>query len=376
MMGAMRGYHFFGATVTVACDAPAVAQWLDEFLHPAFEPWTGAADFAVSVVTGPAAYAALAATRPPGALAEDACFALDSQVVTHPTWQSGGRMVLADAKYGTLYALDATEASVIAAPESSLFRGGVMRVVRETLTTRALLSANRIQLHAAACQLDGRVVLIMGPKGAGKTTLLGYLAAATGARILTNDRAVAERVDGGFLVRGVPTIVSIRPEARALIPRLYRGMTLERPAHLTLAELDAATRSGDRTEVTVRLRLSPRQLARQLGVELGADGPLAAVLFPRSSDARDDLEIERLRDDVAMRELRAGCFGASAGKAGATVFERLLPARRPAQADADLVEAIAAQVPCFAVRLGAGRFAAPHAASALLRTVLAESDAA
>src|SRR6185503_17823444 len=190
MMVAMRGYCFFGATVSVTSDAPAVARWLDEFLHPAFEPWTGPAEFAVSVRTDPAAHAALAATCPAGALGEAACFALDSQVVSHPTWRAGVRTVFADAKYGALYALDATGAEVIAVPDSVLFRGGVMRVVREVVTTRALVSANRIQLHAAACEVDGRAVLIMGPKGTGKTTLLAYLAASTGARILTNDRAV------------------------------------------------------------------------------------------------------------------------------------------------------------------------------------------
>jgi len=376
MMVAMRGYRFFGATVAVTSDAPPVARWLDEFLTPAFEPWTGPAELTVSVRTDPAAHAALAATRPPGALPEDACFALDSQVVSHAAWRTGGRTVLADAKYGALYALEGTAAEVIAVPDSVLFRGGVMRVVREVVTTRALVSPNRIQLHAAGCEVNGRVVLVMGPKGAGKTTLLAYLAASTGARILTNDRAVAERIDGGFLVRGVPTIVSIRPEARALVPRLYRGMTLERPAHLTLAELEAATRNGDRPDVTTRLRLSPLQLARQLGVALGSDGRLAAVVFPAPADAPDGLAIERLSVDVAVRELSASRFGASSATAAATVFERRLPEHRPAQADATLVQAIAARVPCFAVRLGAGRFAESHAAAVLLDTVLAKSEAA
>src|SRR6185503_73342 len=127
MMVAMRGYRFFGATVAVTSDAPPVARWLDEFLTPAFEPWTGPAELTVSVRTDPAAHAALAATRPPGALPEDACFALDSQVVSHAAWRTGGRTVLADAKYGALYALEGTAAEVIAVPDSVLFRGGVMR---------------------------------------------------------------------------------------------------------------------------------------------------------------------------------------------------------------------------------------------------------
>ncbi len=366
----MRGYLFFGATVAVESDAPAVEQWLDEFLQPAFESWTGPAGFAVSVRTDPAAHAALAATRPPGRLGEEACFALDRQVISHPVWRAGGRTVLADAKYGALYALDATAGEVVAGPDTGLFRGGVMRVVREVLTTRALASGTRVQLHAAACEVDGRVVLLAGPKGAGKTTLLAYLAASTGARVLANDRVVAEDVGGGFLIRGVPTLVSIRPETRPLVPRLYRGMSVERPAHLTSEEFAAATRGQDRPEVRTRLRLSPPQLARQLGVTLGGDGRLAAVVFPGSAEAPDGFAMESLSTDAAGRALHASRFGISSHKAGPTAFERLLAAPRPTATDATLLAAIAARVPCFSVRLGAAHFAQPRAAVDLLRAAL------
>ncbi|MGH7895441.1 MAG: hypothetical protein ACREQL_12290, partial [Candidatus Binatia bacterium] len=265
-MAAMRGYHFLDTTIAVTSDAPSIALWLDEFLRPAFDPWGGAADFAVSVRTDRAAYEAAAATRPSGKLPDEPCFALDREVVRHPCWRSAGRTVLADAKYGAFYALDGTEVDVIAHPGSALFRGGVMRVVRELATVRALASPDRVQLHAAAFEVDGHAVLVAGPKGAGKTTLLAYVASSTGARILTNDRAVAQRLGSGFEVRGVPTFVSVRPHTRALLPRLFRGITLERPAHLTLAEADAATAGGDHREITTRLKLSPPQLARQLGV--------------------------------------------------------------------------------------------------------------
>jgi hypothetical protein len=374
MMPAVPGYRFCDATVAVACDSPTVAEWLDEFVRPAFAPHTGPADFAVRVRTDSTAHAELAATRPSGTICATPCFALDRLVVAHPGWTAGGRTVLADAKYGALYALDATSAEVCAEPAASLFRGGVMRVVREVLTTRALVSPDRVQLHAAACDVDGRVVAIAGSKAAGKTTLLAYLAAATGARIVANDRAVAERGGDRIVVRGVPTMVSVRPESRALVPRLFRGMTHERPAHLTAAELAAATRDGEPPLVTTRLRLSPPQLARQLGVTLTAEGPLAALVFPEPAELPDAVAIERLPPDDALRRLRASRFGVSSDKADATVFERLLAAHRPADADAALIEAIVARVPCFAIRLGARQFGEPHAARSILRTVLARSD--
>jgi hypothetical protein len=372
MVGAVRTYSFCDAAISVAFDAPAIAEWLDEFVRPSFAPRTGPVDFAVRVRTD-GAHATLAATRPAGAVALMPCFALDRIVVTHPAWTVDGRTVLADAKYGALYALDGTSAEVCAAPEAPLFRGGVMRVVREILTTRALASPDRVQLHAAACDVDGRVVAFAGSKGAGKTTLLAYLAAATGARIVTNDRAVAERVNGRIVLRGVPTMVSVRPESRALVPRLYRGVTHERPAHLTAAELEAA-RADERPLVTTRIRLSPPQLARQLGVSLGDGGPLAAVLFPEPADRPDSVALERLEPEAAQHRLRESRFGVASAKANATVFEQLLPRPRPAGADAAMIAAIAACVPCFAVRLGVRQFEETRAADTIRRAVLARSD--
>jgi hypothetical protein len=376
MVDAVRGYRFFGATVSVACDAPAVAAWLDEFLQPAFEPWAGEAETAVSVRTDPSAHAALAATRPAHALEDAACFALDTHVVAHPAWRVGGRTVLADARYAALYALDGRTVEVLAAPVAPLFRGGVMRVVREAATAHALASPARLQLHAAALEADERAVLIAGPKGAGKTTLLAYLAASTGARILANDRVVVERAAGGHRVRGVPTLVSVRPETRALVPRLHRGITLERLGHLTIAEAGAAMRETEGPGAATPIRMSPPQLAGQLGVELGSEAPLAAVVFPGRADRPDEVAVERLARRDAERHLLASRFGTSSGRTVPTVFERLLRAPRPANADAALVDALAAGVPCFAVRVGRARFADPGAAATLLGAVLAGQVAA
>ena len=372
-MTAVRRYTFCDAAISVACDSPAIADWLDEFVHPSFTPHTGPVDFSIRVRTDPTAHAELAATRPGGTLRSMPCFALDRLVVAHPAWTAGERTMLADEKYGAIYALDATSAEVSSAPNAPLFRGGVMRVAREVLTTRALVSPDRVQLHTAACDVDGRVVAIAGAKGAGKTTLLAYLAAATGAGVVANDRAVADCSGDHIVVRGVPTLVSVRPESRELVPGLYRGMTHERPAHLTAAELAVATHDGAPL-VTTRLRLSPPQLARQLGVTLGAGGPLAAVVFPEPAERADAVGIERLAPDEGLRRLHASHFGVSSDKEEATVFERLLHVHRPAEADATLIEAIVARVPCFAIRLGVRQFEQPDAARSILRTVLARSD--
>ncbi|HJQ85780.1 MAG TPA: hypothetical protein VKA21_16955, partial [Candidatus Binatia bacterium] len=232
MVTAMRGYRLLDTVVAVTVDAPPIAAWLDEFLLPSFLPWTGeAADFAVRVRTEAAAHDAIAARRPPGTLAARPVFALDREVVSHPSWIQSGRTVLADERYGTFYVVGDEAVEVVADPRVPLFRSGPMRVVREIATARVLADPTRLQLHAAALEVDGRAILIAGAKGAGKTTLLAYLAGAPRARILGNDRALLARRDGAITVRGVPTIVSVRPETRALLPALFGGLAaLPRPS--------------------------------------------------------------------------------------------------------------------------------------------------
>jgi hypothetical protein len=74
--------------------------------------------------------------------------------------------------------------------------------------------------------------------------------------------------------------------------------------------------------------------------------------------------------------LGASRFGWAARADGPTIFDRLLTERRPPGADAPLLEAMAARIPCFAVRLGSSCFAGPRAAHVLLEAVLARSAAA
>jgi hypothetical protein len=368
----MRGYSFCGTAIEVESDLPAVTSWLDEFLTPSFDLWSGArADFAVRIRTAPSPHAALASTRPPGPLAEMPCFALDREVVELPGWTTSERTVLADAKFGALYALGDASVEMVAQPGSQAYRGAAMRVVREIATARALASHERLQLHVAALELGGRALLFAGPKGAGKTTALAYVAAASGAPILTNDRALVARAPGGFEVRGVPTIVSIRPQTLEFFPRLLRGIpAVERPAHLTLEETDAALAAHGNAENGAHLKLSPAQLARQLGVSLSARARLAAIAFPEADGDPHGLAVDPLSGAEAARRLPGVLFGAHSGTAEPTVFERFARVCRPADADRELVEAIAARIPCFALRIGAARYAERGAADAILAACL------
>jgi hypothetical protein len=368
----VQGYRFYGTRIAVTSDEAAVLRWLDEFLVPSFEAWEGPeADFTVRVRTAASAYAELAPTRPPDPLPLLPCFALDREVVQHPSWTASGRTLLADGKLGALYSLGERRVDVVAAPAASAFRAAVMRVVREIAATCALASAERLQLHTAALERAGRALLVAGPKGAGKTTVLGYLGAEPGVRILANDRAFVAAAAEGFEVRGVPTMVSIRPATLGFLPRLARGVPdVERPGHLTLAEADAALAERGELGEPRRIRLSPAQLARQLGAPLAASAALAAVAFPDAAADPGALAVERLGPAEAARRLPGALFGVESGKAEPTAFERLCGASRPAGADRCAVEALAARVPCFSLRIGSARYADPGAARSILATCL------
>jgi hypothetical protein len=367
-----RRYGLFDATIEVATDAPAVLAWLDEFLTPAFEiRREGTADFVVRIIADEGAYEGAAATRPAGPPTLAACFALDREVTRRPSWAASGDVLVEGGKPGVLYRIRGTRVDILVHPASGHLRAPAMRVIRELAVARTLARSDRMQLHAAALETDGLGLLLAGPKGAGKTTLLGYLAASTGARVLANDRVLLDRTRGGVEVRGVPTIVSIRPDSRRLLPCSFDAIPrIERPVYLTVAEADAArVISGGAGEAS-RLSVSPAQLARQLGVALAARARLAAIAFPGAHPDPEDLAVDRLDAAEAGRRLRDARFGARSGKDGPTIFEQLAGEVRPPHADASLVAVLARAVPCFSVRMGARLFADARAARAVLSACL------
>jgi hypothetical protein len=294
-------------------------------------------------------------------------FALDSEVVRLPSWPSARGTVVADAKFEALYVLGDGRVDVVAHPGSRRVRAGAMRVVREIATARALGEIDCLQLHAAAVERDGRALLLAGPKATGKTTLLAYLATTERVRILANDRVLLRGSADALEVRGVPTVVSVRPDTAALVPRLADSVpAVDSPAHLTLAETEAALAAHGAVPAGRRLRLAPSALARLLGAPLVAAARVVAIALPVLDPGREGLDIERLPVAEAERRLGGARFGVHSGKAGPTVFERLTGTRRPAAVDATLLAGLAAAVPCLAVRVGTEELPRAEAAASIL----------
>ena len=372
-MGAseVRCYGLLGSAIAVECDIVGTHAWLAEFLTPAFEIRPAAeADLYVAILADNRAYERAAATRPKAPLDDVNCFALDSSIKARRAWSVAGETIVEDDKHGVLWRLVGKRVEVLIGRARERCRIETMRVIREIATACVLASADRLQLHAAALESGGRALLVAGPKGAGKTTLLCYLAMSTRAGMIANDRVIVSR-DAGFDVRGVPTIVSVRPGTSRLLPCSFDTVPrVARPVQLTLAEADAARRNVGSVDAGDHLYLSPAQFARALGISLSPSGRLAAIAFPQSHTEAGGLAVDRLKPDAAEQWLRAARFGLGSGKNAATVFERLVDGRRSAGADESLVAALAGTVPCVVVRIGAHLFSRPDAARAVLAACL------
>jgi hypothetical protein len=224
-------------------------------------------------------------------------------------------------------------------------------------------------LHAGSLVLDDRAVVIAGPKGAGKTTLLLHLLRAAGAGFVANDRVV---VGAGTLprVRGMPSIVAIRPGTLERLPRLRARLGTSPATHwLTLDEVGALPQRGSLPASTGADR-SPVQLCSALGTPMAAGGSLTALLFPCADPPGGQPELVRLDETSAHALLRRALFGAEPGRRS-SVFDWL---GEDDGVGVDLVgrcRELARGVPCFEARLGAGLLEDAEAAGRRLATVLA-----
>ena len=149
------------------------------------------------------------------------CFVLDGGTVCHPEWKGSGpdERILFDAHYQAFYYVERRSGHVriLATPRPNLTRIALMRVVRE-LAMAASLARGGLLLHGAAFAIGGRGVVLAGPRRAGKSTLLLHALQAAGALFISNDRVLARQGQDRVVLRGMPTIVNLRPGTLATFP--------------------------------------------------------------------------------------------------------------------------------------------------------------
>jgi hypothetical protein len=227
--------------VDVETDDADDGRWLAEFLAPwAGVTAAGAGVARVRLTRSSDVVEALGRRRASGAAELMPCFALDHETVRLPGWADDGRTWLADDDMECLYGVRGSRVDVVGRDGKRRVRLGLMRVVREILCQGLPGGGGYLDVHAAAFEVEGRAVLLVGGRGAGKTTLLCHALASGRAGFVANDRVIIAASGQPVVAQGVPTVVSLRPGTVEAFPRL-RLRAVEHPVILHSAEPEPAS---------------------------------------------------------------------------------------------------------------------------------------
>jgi hypothetical protein len=348
-------------------------EWLDEFLTPWFARLDDVSspedEVVVSLRCDPDRGNRLAAfpRRPPTSFV--AGFILDSRVVEHEVWhERGGERLTCDRDLDAFYRVSRRHPHVriLAGQSRVAARVASMRVVRELAMAHARRSG-WLLLHAAAVEIGGRAIVIVGPKHAGKTTLLLQLLHAPGARFVANDRVLVHVAETPPRLLGLPSIVALRAGTLALFPRLEEQAVQSGYAFWeTLVEARAAPgRQANARGVDV----SPAQLCNLLSVDPSSGAPVGALIFPGLDSGRErrplGIDVQRLDSDSVKARLDDNQFGGANGARSSEAFGVSQAAESTGVASTQaLCSTLARTVPAFEYRRGTGPLAEPVVAAA------------
>jgi hypothetical protein len=357
-----------GFRVRARSTDPAHLAWLAEFMSPWFSALNHGrrVDAMVTLECDADKHARLLSTAPPPETTSRIdTFVLDSRVVRHPVWrEQDAERLLLDEELGVFYRVSRRQprVQIVARNDHASARVALMRVVRELAMIHAR-HAGRPLLHAAALEIDGRGIALVGPKRSGKTTLLLHLLRAPGARFVANDRVFVNLDGSPPQLTGLPSIVALRAGTLELFPEFAaRAGGLRYAFWQTRAE--ARRNDGEHT-LAEGTDITPRQLCDLARVEPAVHAPLAALVFPQANGAGSERRgrpgIERLDPAMAERRLRESLFGGTNSRVQSAAFD-LLPGGNANGASPDAYcSTLARAVPAFDYVVVPGAFAAPGA---------------
>lgn len=295
------------------------------------------------------------------------CFTLDGSFdAFYGCRAPDGELLISLDPFGLMLRVGAAKDvyELVAGSPNARLRMGLMRVVREIATVRAL-RAGGVPLHGAACTHHGEAVGFLGHKTAGKTTSLIHWLRSQETQFLANDRFFLFRRRGAWVVRGMPTIVKLRPDTLQLFGDLRRRAT-EYPFDWksTLVEVHAA--AGQGTSGPAAGTFTQRQFLRIVDRSAVPEAPLRMLLFPERDDSLHAVEFAPLSCRDATVRLAANLLSPGASLATAEVFDPEPNRELARESILDACREVAGSGCCFVYRQGIrtlSRVAAPPARS-------------
>jgi hypothetical protein len=366
-----------GITLRASLERAADVQWLEEFFLPWFDRSADAPDVEVLVSRDPARYKHLLACDPAGARVK--AFMMDNRAVEFPVWNvPGEQLALHDEKHRMFFLITGKMIQLVCGDREGALRLNLMRVLRELAMGVAQLRSGRF-LHASAIAVEGRALVITGPRQAGKTSLLTYLLANSPAQFLCNDRLLVKWYDGSIRLHGMPTIVSLRDGTLDLFPGMRQSIENQRfTTRATLAEACASRALPQLPPKEGRHSLSPHQYCSLLDCAPVQAATGAALLFPRQTGQAGGLELVPLHANEARIRLGECLFGHIGPDRLSEAFT-LLPgalARITAPDDAALCAGLASDLPAYDCLLGNDTYDNDRGAGELLQRLLYPATAA
>jgi hypothetical protein len=368
-----RGFRYNGLVCQVSVPDAADLVWLEEFLIPAFEPLRAErGNCTVTLTTDTRRYAETCEAGGPGGETVG-CFTLDAGLVRLPLWgASPSGLAMRDPLLRVFYVLDLVhrDVEVLSMPANRAARTALMRVVREFAMTHSWKTGGLV-LHAASVAVDEQAVILAGPRNAGKTSLLTYLLGYGAASFIANDRTVVLAAAPWPTVRGMPTIVNLRPSMLGLFPEL--GALVRRTGYhhsLSVAE----TLDGGRARPLPSAEgagLTPGQYCHAVGVGARSHAVARALVFPRVTGEVGGIRLAPLTPDVAASRLAGALVAGGQPEQMSAVFDVAPDRPRPSRAEVERAcLALAATVRSFECLLGLDAYRERAAAEIFLHATL------
>ena len=337
-------------SIRVESDDEADLHWLDEFLGPAFEPTTSLPDWEVRLKIDPGCYQQWLSRGSNGS--DLVTFLLDTGEIKLPVYHHpDGSLLIHDAQFRVFYRIVGCHVLLVAEKSKPRLRSALMRVVRELAMDQAQQNGGRL-LHAACFAIDGRAVIITGPKEAGKTSLLSYALTTPGASYLSNDRLMLNNDGNKLLARGMPTVVSVRSGTLSLFPAFWDAAKRSRwRLHSTIDECASTSATPTRTWADGRLGLTPKQYCLTSDCDSIVSATPAMLLFPRRSNRPNGLRLTRLLPAQIAKRLATCHFGGSSNAQNRRRSE-VFRVKTTIQTNTPSLETILRHLPAFDCELG------------------------